>query len=239
MCLDTDGPAIELAGTELEIANAALKSGFDTDNHESLFDLIWAVKRLGLKIQKSANFRNGRPEFPKPAAKRPPKPFHPIYPDRYRPCGVGDNTQAKRKREHEDEQPPQFHPPKPLMRRKHVGRTFNPPNTPNSSKRRKMGDGEAVAGVSPTNKNVKELLDARSRFGNVRRTMNDSQADLKNWFDKHVHIFDGDELMRVLQQLATNLNACIDVASAGMQTTDRAVACLNSSRNVMIDDGVM
>jgi hypothetical protein len=68
----------------LQVANAAYNAGFNTLNHVRLFDLIWAVKQEALKVK--------IPERP------PPPPPHPIYPDRYRPSGIGDNTRSKRKR---------------------------------------------------------------------------------------------------------------------------------------------
>lgn len=69
----------------LQIADAAAKSGFDTRNHVALLDLIWSVRRIA--------FSHG---VGKPIGQRPPK--HPIYPDRYRPSGSGDNTERPRKR---------------------------------------------------------------------------------------------------------------------------------------------
>lgn len=88
-------------GLDLEIANAAFSSGFDTFNHAALFDLIWSVKRISK--------RN-----PQPGRKRPPA--HPIYPDRYRPSGIGDNSKRKRKLPGDNKLSP-FHPVVPLSRR--------------------------------------------------------------------------------------------------------------------------
>ena len=54
---------------------------------------------------------------------RPPPPPHPIYPDRYRPNGIGDNTKRKRK-SLKIKAPPnrsvelKFHPIPPLMRKR-------------------------------------------------------------------------------------------------------------------------
>lgn len=74
---------IELDGMNLEIADAAYQAGFDTANHHALFDLIYAVRRIGLRGSLS---------------QKPLPPRHKIYPDRYRPSGYGDNTCRKRKR---------------------------------------------------------------------------------------------------------------------------------------------
>ena len=74
---------IDLVGLDLEIADAALQAGFNTRHHEALFNLIWAVKRTAIRI-----LRPGNQSF---------KPHHPIYPDRYRPSGIGDNTVQKRR----------------------------------------------------------------------------------------------------------------------------------------------
>ena len=97
--------AIELDGMELEIANAACKGGFNTTNHEGLLELIWAVKRVALRRFRGSNLP------------QPPPPKHPIYPDRFRPSGVGDNTARKRKRIASDSKdnlsrltPPSFNP---------------------------------------------------------------------------------------------------------------------------------
>ncbi|KIW10452.1 hypothetical protein PV08_11416 [Exophiala spinifera] len=101
---------IDLNGIELEIADAASKAGFDTFNHEALFDLIWAVKRVALKTS---------------AAQLAP-PFLPrtsIYPDRYRPRRFGKKSRKKSKTK-AFRQPPnlnvelKFHPVKPLMRKR-------------------------------------------------------------------------------------------------------------------------
>jgi hypothetical protein len=78
--------AVELAGIEREIANAAYQGGFQTNNHEALFNLIWAVKRIALR------------RYSRSGELRPRPPKHPVYPDRYRPSGLGDNTEKKRKR---------------------------------------------------------------------------------------------------------------------------------------------
>ncbi|KAJ9610750.1 hypothetical protein H2200_005527 [Cladophialophora chaetospira] len=102
---------VELSGFELEVADAATKAGFNTLRHEALFDLIWAVKRVATRGPGS-QLRN-----------RPPPPKDPIYPDRYRPSGIGDNTNKKRRAvtiqaptNHDVEL--RFHPIKPLMRKR-------------------------------------------------------------------------------------------------------------------------
>ncbi|EXJ67695.1 uncharacterized protein A1O5_09041 [Cladophialophora psammophila CBS 110553] len=101
---------VELAGFELEVADAATEAGFNTFNHEALFDLIWAVKRLALQAG-SCHFQRTRP------------PKDPIYPDRYRPSGIGDNERMKRGAV--TIEPPEnhsvelkFHPVQPLMRKR-------------------------------------------------------------------------------------------------------------------------
>lgn len=86
-----DLKGVTLNGFNLDIAVAASKAGFDTHNHSCLFDLIWAVKRIALRASKGA------------VVDRPP-PRDPVYPDRFRPSGIGDNTKRKRP-------PPQFAPP--------------------------------------------------------------------------------------------------------------------------------
>ncbi len=105
-----------MTGFELEIADVATKAGFDTFRHESLFNLIWAVKRLALRGGGS-QVRN-----------LPPPPRDPIYPDRYRPSGIGDNTRKKRRNVTTQPQPNhnvelKFHPIKPLMRKRPLGDT--------------------------------------------------------------------------------------------------------------------
>ncbi|RMZ89163.1 hypothetical protein DV736_g3605, partial [Chaetothyriales sp. CBS 134916] len=82
---DSSDIVIELHGLEFEIANAAFQAGFHTANHEALFNLIWALKRAGNRC------------FGSSGESRLPPPKHPIYPDRYRPSGIGDNTMKKRK----------------------------------------------------------------------------------------------------------------------------------------------
>ncbi|KAI1629206.1 hypothetical protein EDD37DRAFT_671023 [Exophiala viscosa] len=103
---------IELDGFGLQVADAANKAGFNTFNHEALYRLIWAVKRVAL--------HSGVNRF----GHRPP-PRHPIYPDRYRPSGIGDNTNKKRKKKAIAIKPPpnhtvelKFHPVEPLMRKR-------------------------------------------------------------------------------------------------------------------------
>lgn len=102
--------AIDLAGVELEIADAANKAGFDTLNHEALFDLIWAVKRVALKTGAG---RLVPPSLPRVS----------IYPDRYRPRRRGNKSRKKSKAKPFRQPPnhdvePKFHPVKPLMRKR-------------------------------------------------------------------------------------------------------------------------
>ena len=81
-----------LHGLNLEIADAANRSGFNTRNQGALMDLIWSVRRIA--------FRHA---VERPKVQRPPK--HPIYPDRYRPGDSSDNTNRPRKRGREQEAP--------------------------------------------------------------------------------------------------------------------------------------
>lgn len=91
------------------MANAAYQSGFNTHNHLALFELIWSVKQVALRVARPQSRRLAPP--------------HPIYPDRYRPSGIGDNTEKKRRpgnnfRRVDDGQPPKFHSIPPLMRKR-------------------------------------------------------------------------------------------------------------------------
>lgn len=79
-----------LHGLNLEIADAANTSGFNTSNQVALMDLIWAVRRIA--------FRHAVERL---KIQRPPK--HPLYPDRYRPRDPSDNTMRLRKRAREQE----------------------------------------------------------------------------------------------------------------------------------------
>jgi hypothetical protein len=76
---------LELSGLNLQIADAARKSGFDTHHHVALLDLIWSVRRVA--------FSHG---VTKPSL--PPPPKHPIYPDRHRPGAKGNESKNSRKR---------------------------------------------------------------------------------------------------------------------------------------------
>lgn len=94
----------------MQIADAANKAGFNTLNHEALFELIWAVKRVGLR---AGTIRTDQFTLP-------PKS---IYPDRYRPQyqarGNGPKKRKPRKRQtpnHAVEL--EFHPIPPLMRKR-------------------------------------------------------------------------------------------------------------------------
>ena len=74
-----------LSGLNLQIADAAVKSGFNTLDQVALLDLIWSVRRVAFTHAVKW-----------PRVKRPPP--HPIYPDRFRPSGEGDNTRKPHKR---------------------------------------------------------------------------------------------------------------------------------------------
>lgn len=97
-----------MSGLNLQIAHAAAEGGFNTWRHEALFNLIWSVRRV--LLLKGSGRTN-----PNAASAPPPPPPHPIYPDRYRPSGVGDNTSRKR-RLPDDGKPPPFHTVRPLTR---------------------------------------------------------------------------------------------------------------------------
>jgi len=80
-----------LHGLNLEIADAANRSGFNTRHQVALMDLIWSVRRIA--------FRHA---VARPKIQRPP--YHPVYPDRYRPGDASDNTSKARKRGREPEE---------------------------------------------------------------------------------------------------------------------------------------
>jgi hypothetical protein len=71
--------------------------------------------------------------------------------------------------------------------------------------------------------------DVRNRLARARNSMNTSQADLKRMFDKHVDLFDRDDIMKNLQDLAANLNACFDGAKDGMETVETTIEWLKNS----------
>ena len=85
MSLTVSFTELQLDGLNLQIAEAAVKSGFDTLNHTALLDLIWAVRRVA--------FGHG---VAKPSNQRPPK--HPDYPDRFRPCESQKDSYQKREK---------------------------------------------------------------------------------------------------------------------------------------------
>lgn len=72
-----------MTGFNLEIVNA-VKSAHNFNDDRTLFDFIWAIKRVAMK-------------YAEHGFKSPP-PKDPVYPDRYRPSGAGDNTKRKRRR---------------------------------------------------------------------------------------------------------------------------------------------
>jgi hypothetical protein len=140
-----------LTGFELEIANVANRAGFDTRKHEQLFDLIWAVKRLALRVNKP----------------RPPK--DPMYPDRWRPEESKDQPQQRRKtrvvetvRDHSVEL--QFYPIKPLMRKRPLD---NLRTDPDDKTTRMSGRRDVAAPVkipsSPTNVYKRQKMEELSR----------------------------------------------------------------------------
>ncbi|EXJ86808.1 hypothetical protein A1O3_03762 [Capronia epimyces CBS 606.96] len=105
---------IELAGFELEVADAASTAGFNTFKHEALFNLIWAVKKMIFRVGGGQVNTVSMPQ-------------HPFYPDRYRPSGIGDNTNTKRKRKAmaqkqilDSSVKPEMHTIPPLMRKRNL-----------------------------------------------------------------------------------------------------------------------
>lgn len=73
---------------DLEIAQVCAQAGFNTWHHNALLDLIWSVKRVARRtIAEQISGSQRRPQDS-------------IYPDRYRPSGLGDNTSRKRKTLH-------------------------------------------------------------------------------------------------------------------------------------------
>lgn len=91
---------------------AAEKAGFNIWDHDGLYNLIWAVKRVALRASKNANIDQ--------------KPLKdPVYPDRFRPSGFRDNTKRKR---------PDLPPPLPAT----VPVTLNPTAQVTQGDRRKF-----------------------------------------------------------------------------------------------------
>lgn len=111
------------------------------------------------------------------------------------------------------------------------------PASANSSKRRKVG-GETLV-VNPPTAVTMTLMDVKSRFRNARKAVTTSQNDLKAMFDKHIDLFDDDEIMKILQKLAGDMNACFDGAKEGMTNIDRAVTWLRTSgKGIKTDDNI-
>lgn len=81
---------LQLSGLNLQIADAARKSGFNIRNHIALLDLIWSVRRVALTHGVT-----------KKSLPPPPKP--PIYPDRHRLGAQGRKADKSRKRAREAE----------------------------------------------------------------------------------------------------------------------------------------
>ena len=194
--------AIELVGIELEIADIAHKSGFNTTDHEALFNLIWAIKRTSLKIKP-------------PTPYRPPPPPHPIYPDRYRPDGIGDITNRKRKRPNEDIQV-KFNPVPSLMQR---GGTKEDPidlddddNKENIQPVKKVKNNQGAAEpATPINLVTKKILNVKQKLEGIRIQVSGCQAEMKTLFDKHVDKFD-DDVLTVFENLAEAMNKAFDGA---------------------------
>ena len=194
--------AVELVGLELEIANIAHSSGFNCTNHKALFDLIWAVKRTAFKIKP-------------PGPTRPPPPPHPIYPDRYRPCGKGDNTNKKRKRT--DDVKVKFYPAPSLMQR---GGTREAPinldsdddkeNIPPPTKKTR-NTRSATETRQPENAVTDKVLDVKKKLEAVIVQVNGCQAEMKLLFDRYRDDID-DDLLTLFENLADAMNQAFDAA---------------------------
>jgi hypothetical protein len=205
---------IALSEPEKEIADAAHAAGFDTFNHEALYDLIWAVKRQAIHMAR---------DNPAPAHRRSPAPPHPIYPDRFRADGFRDNTRAqrpfknaKRKRANERESPPPMHEVPPLMRRGKakpamMGNYLVTKPGETSKKRRKTNGGGKVEGVIPINPLIDKLLKVKnlvkSGDGNAKKSL----AEMKVVFDQHwTAYYSSTEAQTMMQGFANNLIALVD-----------------------------
>ena len=208
-------PAIELVGFELQIADIAHSSGFNTTNHEALFDLIWTVKRMALKATPGP--RN-----------RPPPPPHPIYPDRYRPSGVGDNTNKKRKRN--DDVELKFNPVPSLMQK---GGTREDPiklesddeeRVPTQAPKKKVKIANPVATPTPKNTIVDEIMKVKRKLEATRTEVNGCQAAMKVFFDKNSDRFDNDDVLTVFANLAEAMNKAYDGAQDGAKYADKAAS---------------
>lgn len=130
--------ALQLSGLNLQVAEAARRSGFNTRNHVALMDLIWSVRRV--------TFGHG---LQKPREAPPPK--HPIYPDKYRPGSKTDNTKkpGKRARELEFHQPRKLVPvlgtsKNPIELDTECSEIKNETDLHTSNKRRKIHAGQSV-----------------------------------------------------------------------------------------------
>ena len=169
--------AMSLTGFNLEVAQAALSAGFNTWNHNALYKLIWAVKRVALRHCHG------------PLDEPPPK--DPYYPERYRPSGLGDNTNKKRSA------PPSEAPTtsavklevkRPVLKTtsrtfkyKNIKRKLNPAATLHQANAGFDGEGTRPNPVNPLSDDDENTWGARAKkqklsSGNV----NDSQLDLKH-----------------------------------------------------------
>ena len=210
-------PALELVGFELQVANIAYNAGFNTTNHERLFDLIWAIKRMALQ-----NVPRPRP---------PPPPPHPIYPDRYRPSGVGDNTNRKRKRPNEDVVL-RFNPVPPLMQK---GGTKEDPIklesedeemvTVTQAPKKRLKISNSMAIPSSNNPIADAILKVKRQLEAIRLDVNGCQADMKILFDKNKDRFDDDVLV-MFRQLAEAMNKGYDGARDGVKYADKAASLM-------------
>lgn len=242
---------------ELHIANAAYDAGFNTCNHEALFNLIWAVKRTAIQTLRLSH--------------QPFKPRHPTYPDRYRPSGIGDNTARKRKSKKKKRQNPNLRsnprPVHPLIReadppvlesgKRNLDLVLDAENVTEDgpSKRQKTrsspNTGRELLVTSPmltfpvnhTPKSdldvVKTLSLVKTKLQDARRNMNSCQDAMKKMFDQHAARFDGDEIMTRLQNLSTCMNSIFDGGRDGAVEIDFAFNWLRSNAGVSVNDGDM
>jgi hypothetical protein len=148
---------LELSGLNLQIADAARKSGFDTRHHVALLDLIWSVRRVAFSYGVT-----------KPSLLRPPK--HPIYPDRHRPGTQGSKSKRSRKRTREAAAEAQTHgtSSNPVDLDADGSDTDNKPLILAGSKRRKSAFGLIVNPTDPSTTSSPLNPIHPSRFPNSR-----------------------------------------------------------------------
>ncbi|KAK6366464.1 hypothetical protein LTS17_010549 [Exophiala oligosperma] len=253
---------VDLGGVELEIADAATKAGFDTFNHEALFELIWAISsRQRCKKWKKKN--NANP------VRRPPNhdvelKFHPVKP-------------LMRKRPHEDvkeeeiidltaasdtlERPAQPGSPSiPLKRQK----TFKcesaskngmqtissipkttvtysiPTRSAGESRATDPGPRTSTPGpafkpqppITPEAEITKQLNLVKKKLDDARININTCQSAMKDLFDVYCHKFENDQIMASLQKLSNCMNNIYDSSKDGASEIDTVVKLLIDRKNI-------